>query len=117
MRRTTNLETAIVKWMLVHASTAGDLRHLLPLADHLRVVHTCDCGCASVDFVEGGQALPYQPIAEARSLADDGCHMDVLIWGDAETISGLEVVNYREEECSLPAVETLRTWDTSSENA
>ena len=115
MRQATELEMGIVKWMLVHASTAGDLRHLVPSADHLQVVHLCDCGCPSVDFVENGQTLPYQPIAEARSWVDDGCHLDILIWGDAQTITGLEVVNYREEQYSLPAIKTLRTWDASSE--
>ena len=73
-------EAAIVRWMLQNASRAGDLSNLEPSVADLRVVGRCSCGCPSVDFMPGGQALGASLIAEAQGVTADGNAVGVLLF-------------------------------------
>ena len=90
----------------------GTLTHLSPLVAGLRVVAACDCGCPGVDFAKDGQAAPRRPIADARGVSPEGIAVGVILWGEKDAITGLEVYGEAGEPAfSLPAVDKLKTWE------
>jgi hypothetical protein len=101
-------ETEIVTWMLLHASVAGSLEHLSAAVPNLRVVGRCPCGCPSVDFEDGGQALPAKPIADGTGKLADGTEVGVILWGRTDAITGLEFYELGSTATSLPVIGTLK---------
>src|ERR1051326_6693296 len=92
-------EATVVGWMLAHASVIGPLDHLLQTVPDLRVVGTC--GCASVDFVVGGQASPYKPIAGATGLTARGQEVELILFGTTDVVAGLEIVGHYPQTIGL----------------
>ena len=107
-------EAAIVRWMLQNASRAGDLSNLEPSVADLRVVGRCSCGCPSVDFMPGGQALGASLIAEAQGVTADGNAVGVLLWARNDELSALEFYDVDEPARALPLVESLIIWPPAS---
>ena len=103
-------EIEIITWMILHASVAGSLEHLKDSLTALRVVGRCSCGCPSVDFAPDGQTLPAQPIANATGEMADGTEVGVILWGQADAITGLEFYEMGGAVEALPLATTLRTW-------
>ena len=103
-------EIAITSWMLQSASQAGDLSDLEPSLIDLRVVGRCSCGCPSVDFVSGGQALGASPVANAHGTTSDGVAVGVILWESDSAVSALEFYELGEPVRSLPLVESLIAW-------
>lgn len=97
-------------WLLLHASVVGSLAHLEPAVRALRVVARCSCGCPSVDFEVDGQTRPAQPIADATGRTADGTELGVMLWGRADSITGLECYEMDRPCRSLPLVTTLQAW-------
>jgi hypothetical protein len=110
-RPITKREIEVVDWMLVHGSLGASLDHLRQGLRDLRVVARCGCGCASVDFVAGGQSAGARRIAEAVARDSRGRACGVILWALDDQVSGLEV--YEQEPGSateIPATQTLRQW-------
>jgi hypothetical protein len=104
-------EAAVILWMLVHGSVAGSLEHLASSVASLRVVGRCSCGCGSVDFQLNGQAPPFHPIADATGRNSGDLEVGVVLWGDHDGITGLEVHDMTPGSATaLPHVSTLRGW-------
>jgi hypothetical protein len=53
-----------VEWLLTYGCRGADLSHLRESIGSLQVVDHCHCGCGSIDFIMGGRAAGYTPIAE-----------------------------------------------------
>jgi len=106
-RQISTAEAGIVRWLLLHASQIGDLSHLAPWVSGLRVVGRCSCGCPSVDFVAGGQAIGASPIANAYGMTADGVAVGVILWERDGAVSGLEFYDVTQPVRSLPLVESL----------
>ena len=102
-------EIAVVEWLIENASMAGSLAHLREGVRGLRVVGRCHCGCASVEFVDGGQADGARIIADAIGADSDGRGCGLILWSLEGRISGLEIYE-REGDSSkeIPAVATLK---------
>ena len=104
-------EAAVVDWLLVNGTLEGSFEHLRETVGRLRVVGRCTCGCASVDFVQDGQAGAASPIAEALAHDSFGREHGVILWGAGGEISGLEVYEGAAGSANeLPEVRTLRLW-------
>jgi hypothetical protein len=110
-------EAAITQWVLQNASQAGDLSDLEPSLLGLRVVGRCSCGCPSVDFVAGGQALGAAPVANAHGTTAEGVAVGVILWERDGAVSALEFYQLGEPVCSLPLVESLVAWPPPSDAA
>jgi hypothetical protein len=106
-RLITDAEVAVVTWLLLNASTEGDLSHLLPSVPALRVVGRCPCGCPSVDFELEGQAAGASPVADAYGATDDGVGTGVILWGRDGRVTGIEFYELAEPVWSLPQAGTL----------
>jgi len=105
-------EAAAVDWVLANGACEGSLDHLRRGIRDLRVVARCACGCASVDFVAGGQSGDARPVAEAVGFDSRGRQCGVIVWERGGRVSGLEI--YEEEPDSaaeVPAVESLVRWE------
>ena len=101
-------EIEIVTWMLAHAS--GPLEHLANTTSSLRVVGRCACGCPSVNFEIGGQALPNAPLADATGQTADGIEVGVILWGRPDAVTGLEFYEMDRPIRSLPLTTTLKLY-------
>jgi hypothetical protein len=78
----------------------------------LRVVGRCGCGCPSVDFEADGQRPPAYPIAEGTGTTADGREVEIMLWGRADAITGLEICESGPKASGrLPTLESLRSWD------
>jgi hypothetical protein len=95
-------EIELVTWLLLNASTAGDLSAFVSAAGELRVVGRCSCGCPSVDFEKGGQAPPARVIADAYGETADGVQVGIILWGHEGRVTGLELYELAEPVRSLP---------------
>ena len=109
-RRLTEDERDVVRWMLREASTVGQLDELVPNVEHLRVVGQCDCGCASIDFVASALSSGCGQIAEAVGTIEDGSYVGLILWGDRQKVSALEIYSMSNpEHAALPKPASLRT--------
>jgi hypothetical protein len=109
-RPASELELAIVSWMLQHASQAGDLSDLEPSLIDLKVVGGCSCGCPSVDFVAGGQAPGASAIANAHGTTADGVDVGMILWERDAAVSALEFYELNAPVRALPLIESLVSW-------
>lgn len=104
-------ELAVVDWLVRNVKPEGSLEHLLTSLPALRVVGGCDCGCASVDFEEGGQCLPSSPIVDAIGKSTEGVGLLVMLWGREDAVTGLEVVGTERGSARiLPDPASLTVW-------
>lgn len=106
-------EVEVVDWMLVDGSLGASLNQLRDGPRDLRVVACCGCGCASVDFLAGGQAAGARRVAEAVARDSHGRTCGVIVWALDGQVSGLEV--YERESGSateIPTAQTLLPWQS-----
>jgi len=107
-RSITEREAAVVDWLLAHGAFEGNLDHLRATVRELRVVARCGCGCASVDFAEGGQAGAARPVADAIGCDSRGRKCGVIVWELDGRVSGLEIYELDGgSSLEVPAVESL----------
>jgi len=90
-RPITERELAVVDWLLRNGSRSGPLQHLTERIAQLRVVGSCSCGCASVDFEKDGQSPAAHPIADAHGETPTGLKFGLILWGRDDAITGLEI--------------------------
>jgi hypothetical protein len=103
-------EVAVIRTTMARASVADVQEDVLATLNTLKIVDRCSCGCASVDFVPGGQAPPYRPIADALGTTNAGGTVGIIIWGSENAVTGLEIYDAGagEHDLRLPSPETIR---------
>ncbi|WP_145356711.1 hypothetical protein [Alienimonas californiensis] len=94
-RPLTDREATLVRWLLTCGGPIG--ARFLPEVDDLRVVGLCGCGCASVDFVRGGDG-GMRPFARHQWDGPDGEPCGVFLYTIEDRLAGLEV-----HSCDGPA--------------
>ena len=105
-------EAGVVRWLLDHATIGDGVVYRAAPVEQLRVVHGCECGCASLYFEtkqSGGRA---RIIADALAVYADGQQAGLILWGRDGRIVWLEIY-----DCDLgashrfPEIDNLRTWE------
>lgn len=75
----------------------------------LVVIDHCKCGCASVDFES--DVLPGKStlVADALGQTPDGHNVGIIVWGNDEHVTGLEIYDVETESSKqLPTVVSIR---------
>ena len=85
---------------------------VLQRLSELRVVGECACGCGSVDFVEGEARLQSWPIAEGTGKTAADGDVEIIVWGTASVVTGLEVLDRGagDHDIRLPAPASIIPW-------
>ncbi len=116
-RDLTSDERQLVLWMLEHGNHQA--RAFLPQVDQVRISPwRCECGCASVDFIQEKQA---EPTAGMRILGDyvfgGGDHESgMFIFERGGILSGIEVYGLGGDAArSLPHPVECRPFGAESE--
>jgi hypothetical protein len=113
MRAITADEASVVRWLLTNSN---GLNGLAASVDELKVVAGCECPCLSVDFKPEGRTSKYRILSEGIGTADNGEHLEVVLWGNDKEISALEIIKFSEQPLKkLPAAGTLKTWEQAGE--
>ena len=78
--------------------------------DRLEVAWTCYCGCDTVTFVHRNPKLPYRELAVGIGTNVDGGDVGVVIWGNDEQVTRLEVcdLGFPDVEMTLPSPSSIR---------
>jgi hypothetical protein len=110
-RPITQEEKAVILATLERAAVSPEFKALGASVDNLRAVDQCDCGCASVDFVEGGSLQPAMPIGDGMGTTAAGGVVGVIVWGRDGGITGLEVYELGSDDdgLRLPVPTTIRS--------
>ncbi len=123
-RRITAEELDVVRWLLANASlqdvSAYQAEHLADAG----VVSSCECGCASIDFVfgEGSEGAAAGTaglrstaiLAEAFTQWPDGARAGVMLWGAEGKLLGIELYELGSDASRrFPMVEVLHRWEDS----
>ena len=83
-------EVRIIRTALLSCAVIPEAPGLLATLGNLHVVGGCECGCASVQFVI--KTTEYRrPIAEGLGILPNGDCVGVMVWGNAEEVTGLEI--------------------------
>ena len=91
-REMTPTERRLVIWMLEQGNNQAQA--FLPQVDRLRITPwRCPCGCASVNFIQEGQAEPTEGmrILGDYVFAEDGNEIGIFIFECGGVLSGIEV--------------------------
>lgn len=105
-------EAEVVRAALDRAPTDRPRTSLLGDVAGLVVVDRCKCGCATVDFRSdvkpGGSTL----LADALGKTADGHYVGIIVWGDDEHITGLEIYDFEPKSSHrLPQPESIVSWE------
>src|SRR5687767_13659116 len=102
-------EITVIQVMLERASVAPGLYADLHT---LRVVDRRGCGCDSVDFTGYDTESPRTIIADGTGETPSGNPVGVIIWGSADSVTGIEVYGTgdMEDDLRLPTLESIRPW-------
>ena len=97
-------EARVVAWLLAHGEPAA-AQHANELAD-LRVVGSCPCGCASVDFTsttDGSMTI----VADFGLEGPEGPRGGVFLFARGGRLAGLEVWSVGAPIAALPEPESF----------
>jgi len=103
-RALTPRETELVRWMLIHGEVGAE--HFLDRVDSLRVVASCSCGCASVDFernMHGEKVV----VSDFGVVGPDGMPGGVFLFTRDGRLAGLEVYSHGDPIADLPHPSSL----------
>jgi hypothetical protein len=94
MKRSTNRsltshEEELLRWVLTHGQRGAEA-HIAAIAG-LRVVGGCDCGCASIDFIEDAPGFGLEVLSDHQWRDKQGNLFGVFAFAKAGRIAGLEV--------------------------
>ena len=105
-------EVAVVRAALERVAAAPEFRRLTTSLEQLRVVSKCGCGCDSVDFADYDPGHPTRVIAQGTGTSAVGSLVGVMVWGTAESVTGLEVYDLGEcldsADARLPVPSSIR---------
>ena len=107
-RSISETEAACIRVTLERAPALPDISTLAATIGALRVVDRCDCGCASVDF-ENDASEHAQPIADGIGKTASGGDVGVIVWGNSNAITGLEIYDLGagENDLVLPELDSI----------
>ena len=105
-------EVTVIQVMLERAAVAPEYSRLQENLNTLRVVWRCECGCDSVDFNTHDPQSRRTIIADGTGETPSGNAVEVIIWGDADSVTGIEVTFHggTEDDLRLPTPESIRAW-------
>jgi hypothetical protein len=83
-------EAGILRWLLDRALTQHGANYRGFPIEALRVVGSCTCGCASLDFAPPVRG-PKTIVADAYAVYPDGQMAGIILWGHEGEIVSLEV--------------------------
>ncbi|MDO9439163.1 hypothetical protein [Hydrogenophaga sp.] len=78
------------------------------LANELRVVGRCDCGCASIFFVPEEWRDDRHRVADGAGETADGEHVTIIVWANSTALAHLELVSYSDRRALLPVPSSTR---------
>ena len=104
-------EVKVLSWLLDHARIDVTAYRVRPL-EELRVVGSCDCGCASLYLKPQEARGKLQMLADELAVYPDGQQAGLILWGREGEIAWLEVYDLQPESShrALDA-STLCTWE------
>jgi len=106
-------EADVVREALKRAPVKQSRAALLESVSSLVVVDRCKCGCASVDFESNVAAGSSTSIASALGKTPGGTDVGIIVWGDDEHVTGLEIYDFEpESSMQLPTVESIRPFES-----
>jgi len=105
-------EVTVIRAAIARAPAAEVNPAVLGTLERLRVVHRCDCGCDSVDFVARDPARPPRPLADGFGETPAGGAVGIIIWGTDDGVTGIEVYDLGagSEDIKLPVDTSIRPW-------
>ena len=105
-------EVTVIQVMLERAAVAPEYARLNTSLNTLRVVSRCTCGCDSVDFTAWDTQSPRTLIADGTGETLAGNPVGVIIWGSADSVTGIEVYanGGTEDDLRLPTAVSIRPW-------
>ena len=111
-RLVTQDEIAVIRTTLERAARVQLPPSLIARLEDLRVIRRCDCGCDSVDFTEHDPGRPSRPIADATGKTPAGGDVGIIIWGNDEAVTGIEVYDLGagDGDIKLPVDSSIRPW-------
>ena len=80
-------EADLVRWLLRHGTDQAG--RFLPEVDGLRVVARCECGCASIDFVDSGEG--FDVLSDYQWEDEAGRLFGAFVFAKGGRLAGLEV--------------------------
>ena len=104
-RALTSAETELIRWLLINGEAGAE--RFLAGVESLRVVASCKCGCASVDFtanMDGEMAV----VSDFGAVGPDGMPGGVFLFTRGGRLAGLEVWSPGAPITELPAPASLR---------
>jgi hypothetical protein len=115
-RPTTPLEREIVRLTIEADNKSQLIPNYQVLVDQLIVVSHCDCGCDSVDFVGSSERSVSRQIANAIGTTRLGGKVGIIIWGNPERITGLEVYDLGagDGDIKLPLPDSVQSFSTGA---
>ena len=105
-------EVTVIQVMLDRAAVSPDYSRFNTNLNTLRVVRLCECGCESVDFTTWDTESPRTQIADGTGETPSGNPVGVIIWGSADSVTGIEVYanGGNEDDLRLPTTVSIRPW-------
>lgn len=105
-RALTPEERILVHWLLAHGRPPA--RAHLGGVEGLRVVSRCDCGCASIDFVDA-PGEPLEVLADYQWQDADGHLFGAMVFAKDGKLAGLDVwsIDGAATPTTLPAPSVL----------
>jgi len=112
-RPLTASERTLVRWLLENGGESAQT--FLPQIGQLRVIGRCACGCASVDFAVGGQAVrdadeSMKVLSDYNWVDDEERFFGVYIFARRGVLAGLDLwsIDGAAIPNALPEIERLR---------
>jgi hypothetical protein len=109
-RPISSAEITVIQVMLQRAAVAPEYSRLQENLNTLRVVWRCECGCDGVDFNTHDPQSGRTIIADGTGETPSGNPVDVIIWGSADSVTGIEICAGRDDDLRLPTPESIRAW-------
>jgi len=102
-------ELDTIRAAIEYASVEPINQRVLDSLHGLQVVGLCGCGCASVDFA-ASEITQSRIVADATGITSQDKMVGILVWGNSEAITGLEIYGLDSSDCDsiLPVPGTLR---------
>jgi hypothetical protein len=92
-RLVTPQEVEVIRAVLREARVCVVAAALSETAASLTVGGRCECGCVSVDFGDSQPSGEHhaKPLGDGVGMTAGGGQVGVIVWGNADTITGLEI--------------------------
>ncbi len=113
MKSAASLEqkAVIARALAVCPTEAASERHR-QVIESLQVIGRCECGCDTVNFEGWSVEASAAVLADGVGLDVEGREVGVIVFGTEDTITSLEVYASTDSPARLPAVETIRSYDS-----